>query len=59
VCEAHFGNQAAAKQRAGTALQFGKGRDVEYAAAFALAAKTLAKCEVTKSEQLNLDSGQY
>jgi tetratricopeptide (TPR) repeat protein len=37
VCEAHFGNQAAAKQRAGTALQFGKGRDVEYAAAFGLA----------------------
>jgi tetratricopeptide (TPR) repeat protein len=37
VCEAHFGNRAAAKQRAGTALQFGKGRDVEYAAAFALA----------------------
>jgi tetratricopeptide (TPR) repeat protein len=37
VCEAQFGNQAAAKQRAGTALQSGKGRDVEYAAAFALA----------------------
>ena len=37
VCEAHFGNRAAAKQRAETALQFGKGRDVEYAAAFALA----------------------
>jgi tetratricopeptide (TPR) repeat protein len=37
VCEAHFGNQAAARQRAGRALQFGKGRDVEYAAAFALA----------------------
>jgi len=37
VCEAHFGNQAAARQRAGTALQFGKGHDVEYAAAFALA----------------------
>jgi tetratricopeptide (TPR) repeat protein len=37
VCEAHFGNRAAAKQRTGTALQFGKGRDVEYAAAFALA----------------------
>jgi tetratricopeptide (TPR) repeat protein len=37
VCEAHFGNRAAAKQRVGTALQSGKGRDVEYAAAFALA----------------------
>jgi len=37
VCEAHFGNQTAARQRAGMALQFGKGRDVEYAAAFALA----------------------
>ena len=37
VCEAHFGNQVAAKQRAGTALQLGKGRDVEYAVAFALA----------------------
>jgi tetratricopeptide (TPR) repeat protein len=37
VCEGHFGNQAAAKQRAAAALQFGRGRDVEYAAAFALA----------------------
>jgi tetratricopeptide (TPR) repeat protein len=37
VCEAHFGNRAAAKERAGTALKFGNGRDVEYAAAFALA----------------------
>jgi tetratricopeptide (TPR) repeat protein len=37
VCEAHFGNRAAAKERAGTALQFGKGRDVGYGAAFALA----------------------
>jgi tetratricopeptide (TPR) repeat protein len=37
VCEAHFGNRAAAKERAGRALTFGKGRDVEYAAAFALA----------------------
>ena len=35
VCEARFGNQAAAKQQAGRALQFGKGRDVEYVAAFA------------------------
>jgi tetratricopeptide (TPR) repeat protein len=37
VCEAHCGYQPAAKQRVETALQFGKGRDVEYAAAFALA----------------------
>jgi tetratricopeptide (TPR) repeat protein len=37
VCEAHLGNGAAAKQRARTALDSAKGRDVEYAAAFALA----------------------
>jgi eukaryotic-like serine/threonine-protein kinase len=37
VCEAHFGNRAAAKERARAALALGKGRDVEYAAAFALA----------------------
>jgi eukaryotic-like serine/threonine-protein kinase len=37
VCEAHFGNRAAAKERARAALELGKGRDVEYAAAFALA----------------------
>jgi tetratricopeptide (TPR) repeat protein len=37
VCEAHFGNGAAAKERARAALQLAKGRDVEYAAAFALA----------------------
>jgi tetratricopeptide (TPR) repeat protein len=37
VCEAHFGNSAAAKERARAALRLGKGRDVEYAAAFALA----------------------
>jgi len=37
VCEAHFGNMAAAKGRAEAALQLAKGRDVEYAAAFALA----------------------
>jgi tetratricopeptide (TPR) repeat protein len=36
VCEAHFGNGAAAKQRARAALELAKGRDVEYAAAFAL-----------------------
>ena len=37
VCEAHFGNRAAAKERARAALELAKGRDVEYAAAFALA----------------------
>ena len=37
VCEAHFGNGAAAKERARAALELAKGRDVEYAAAFALA----------------------
>src|SRR5262249_24617684 len=37
VCEAHFGNWAAAKERARAALQLAKSRDVEYAAAFAMA----------------------
>jgi len=37
VCEAHFGNRAAAKERALAALELAKGRDVEYAAAYALA----------------------
>lgn len=37
VSEAHLGNHAAAKERARAALELGKGRDVEYAAAFALA----------------------
>ena len=37
VSEAQFGNMAAAKERARAALRLGKGRDVEYAAAFALA----------------------
>ena len=37
VCEAHFGNAAEAKRRAAAALDFAKGRDVEYSAAFALA----------------------
>jgi tetratricopeptide (TPR) repeat protein/predicted Ser/Thr protein kinase len=36
VCEAHFGNEAAAKERARSALKIAKGRDVEYAAAIAL-----------------------
>jgi tetratricopeptide (TPR) repeat protein len=37
VCEAHSGNSAAAKKRARAALGLAKNRDVEYAAAFALA----------------------
>src|SRR5262249_16781265 len=37
VCEAHFGNQTAAKNRARAALELAKGRDVVYAAAFSLA----------------------
>ena len=37
VCEAHFGNAAVARTRARAALELAKGRDVEYAAAFALA----------------------
>ncbi len=37
VCEAHFGNWAAAKQRARAALDLAQNRDVLYAAAFALA----------------------
>jgi tetratricopeptide (TPR) repeat protein len=37
VCEALFGNAAAARERARAALRLAKGRDVEYAAAFALA----------------------
>ena len=37
VCEAHCGNRDRAKDRARAALDLGRGRDVEYAAAFALA----------------------
>ena len=37
VCEAHCGNWVAAKERAHTALELAKGRDVVYAAAFSLA----------------------
>jgi eukaryotic-like serine/threonine-protein kinase len=37
VCDAHFGNAATARQHAEAALQIAKGRDVAYAAAFALA----------------------
>ena len=37
VWEAFYGNGAAARQRASKALELGRGRDVDYAAAFALA----------------------
>ena len=37
VWEAFYGNAAAARQSAARALQLGRGRDVDYAAAFALA----------------------
>ena len=37
VCEAHCGNREQAKERARAALELGKGRDIVYAAAFALA----------------------
>src|SRR5262249_26989203 len=37
VCEAHFGNAVRAKERVRAALALAKDRDVEYAAAFALA----------------------
>jgi len=50
VCEAHLGNRDRAKEAARSDLALGKGRDVEYAAAFALAlsgdlagSKTLAE----------------
>src|SRR5438046_106253 len=36
ACEAHFGNAAAANRHALAALELGKGRDVEFGAAFAL-----------------------
>jgi len=51
VCEAHSGNRAAAKERARAALQLAKGRDVEYAAAFALARSG----ESAESERLAAD----
>jgi len=37
VCQAHCGNWDRAKERARAALELGKGRDIEFAAAFALA----------------------
>ena len=51
VCEAHFGNATAAKERARAALGLAKGRDVEYAAAFALALSG----ELAESQRLAAD----
>ena len=41
VWEAFYGNAAAARQSANKALELGRGRDVDYAAAFALASAKL------------------
>ncbi|MGH9664574.1 MAG: tetratricopeptide repeat protein, partial [Bryobacteraceae bacterium] len=49
--EAHCGNWAAAKKRAHAALDLAKGRDVEYAAAFALARSG----ELSASQRLAAD----
>ena len=52
VCEAHLGNHAAAKERAGAALDLGRGRDVQYAAAFALALSGDCSASQSLAEQL-------
>jgi eukaryotic-like serine/threonine-protein kinase len=52
VCEAHVGNAAAARSRAEAALQLGRNRDVEYAAAFALALSGDASRSQTLAEDL-------
>jgi tRNA A-37 threonylcarbamoyl transferase component Bud32/tetratricopeptide (TPR) repeat protein len=54
MCEAHFGNEAAAKERARAALGIAKSRDVEYAAAFALALSS----DVSESQRLAADLQQ-
>ena len=51
VCEAHCGNWEAAKERARAARQLAKGRDVVYAAAFALALSG----DVSESQRLAAD----
>jgi tetratricopeptide (TPR) repeat protein len=51
VSEAHYGNWAAAKKRAQAALELAKNRDVEYAAAFALARSG----EISGSQRLAAD----
>jgi tetratricopeptide (TPR) repeat protein len=53
VCEAHFGNAAAAKDRARAALDQAKGRDVVYASAFALALS--GESSVSQDLAANLD----
>jgi serine/threonine protein kinase/tetratricopeptide (TPR) repeat protein len=51
VCEAQFGNKAAARERAHAALDLAKGRDVEYAAAYALARSG----DLAESQKLTAD----
>jgi serine/threonine protein kinase/tetratricopeptide (TPR) repeat protein len=52
VCEAQFGNGTSAKERAQTALELGKGRDVKYAAAFALALSSDVSASQSLAEDL-------
>jgi len=52
VCEAHCGNRDRAKEGARAALELGKGRDVEYAAAFALALSGDRSASQTIAEDL-------
>jgi tetratricopeptide (TPR) repeat protein/predicted Ser/Thr protein kinase len=54
VCEAHFGNEAAANERARAALKLARGRDVVYAAAFALALSG----ELAESQTLAAELGK-
>jgi len=51
VCEAHLGNGPRARERAHAALALARGRDVEYAAAFALALSG----DLPESERLAAD----
>jgi len=52
VCEAHCGNRERATDCARAALDLGKGRDVEYAAAFALAVSGERSASQTLAEDL-------
>jgi tetratricopeptide (TPR) repeat protein len=52
VCEAHLGNRDQAKEGARAAVELGKGRDVEYAAAFALALSGDSSGSQTLAEDL-------
>jgi eukaryotic-like serine/threonine-protein kinase len=54
VCEAHCGNRDRAIEHARAALEQGKGRDVEYAAAFALALSG----DISRSQTLAEDLAQ-